>query len=247
MVNFLTDIGSTPWARVVSEYSDARGHFITGNLNYAESINGNGTDCSTSSCIITDTQIQAILFQEYSQLFPHSCPTTTPYFLFYAGKGYTVDGGGGVYSCVIFCAYHGAIATGNPECPIIIYSVFPYLGTDGPCGVGCGTSNPINNMHSVMSHEIAESITDPEVSFSGVGYGPPLAWYDDIYGEIADICGQVTAQTTARNSKIYTVQKLWSNQKQKCTATPYFDWPHLSPRITPPTCSCKTYIADTTG
>jgi hypothetical protein len=72
-------------------------------------------------------------------------------------------------------------------------------------------------MTVVASHELAESVTDPE---PGDG---TLAWYDDQNGEIADIvlslfaAGQIDTsglldELDASDGTVYLVQKVWSNQ-----------------------------------
>jgi hypothetical protein len=52
------------------------------------------------------------------------------------------------------------------------------------------------------SHELAEAITDPV---------PGAGWYDDVNGEIGDICAWQT-ETIAG----YSVQKEWSNAQGQC-------------------------------
>jgi len=234
VTNFLTDIGTTPWANVVSEYYNKSGNYILGKWNFAQALTGTGASCTSSSCPITDAQIQSLLLASYRTKFPSTtCPSTNVHILFYAWKGYSINQGGS-YSCQQFCGYHGAINTTNAACSTFTYSVYPYLGTDGPCGAVCGPAIPINNMFSVMSHEIGETVTNPQVNFANQ-YKPPLAWYDPTNGEIGDICNGAQATTTASNGKPYTVQKLWSNKLNLCTSTPYYT--HLPPpAITPPNC-----------
>lgn len=113
-----------------------------------------------------------------------------------------------------FCAYHSAL---NYKGKPIMYAVQPDFGPGSGCDVGCGSGTMLQNQESVHSHEIAESITDPEISFSQT-LAPPIGWYDPNNGEIGDICNGEQSPLTV-NGKKYTVQKLWSNSRKACIAT----------------------------
>ncbi len=117
---------------------------------------------------------------------------------------------GGTSSCVSggFCAYHGTSAGANGK--DILYAVLPDQGPGSGCNAGCGGSTLLNNVTSVLSHELAETITDPEVGFAQ-DYAPPLAWYDVTNGEIGDICN--ASQGTLLG---WTVQREWSNVDNAC-------------------------------
>jgi hypothetical protein len=52
------------------------------------------------------------------------------------------------------------------------------------------------------SHELCEAISDPV---------PGSGWYDNVNGEIGDICAWNFKQVAG-----YTVQLEWSNQNNKC-------------------------------
>jgi hypothetical protein len=66
----------------------------------------------------------------------------------------------------------------------------------------------------MTSHELVESVTDPEVG-SASAFVPPLAWYDQSNGEVADICNGQQATLTLDTST-WTVQKQWSNAEAAC-------------------------------
>ena len=110
----------------------------------------------------------------------------TDYVVYFpAGTSICIDGGGG---CSMasggFCAYHGTIAN-VPGYGEVYYTVMPDFT---PAAGGCGT-DPVefHDATSVLSHELVETITDPEVGVAS-NYAPPLAWYDKTNGEIGDIC-----------------------------------------------------------
>jgi hypothetical protein len=71
------------------------------------------------------------------------------------------------------CGYHWFIANANPK---VYYAVMPYPGC-----AGCQeTGQPdLVNLTIISSHELCESITDPE---------PWSGWNDSNNGEIGDIC-----------------------------------------------------------
>ena len=99
---------------------------------------------------------------------------------------------GGAASCQAFCGYHNDIS-GQ-----VFYGVLPYPG----CG-GCTGGLPVfDALTSISSHELCESITDPI---------PGRGWYDDVNGEIGDICAWQT-KTVGQ----YTVQQEWSNRANRC-------------------------------
>ena len=85
-----------------------------------------------------------------------------------------------------FCAYHGS--ADFPDIGHVLYSVEPYQNVLG-CSVKPGTPNGslVDSTNSVLSHELFETITDPDGT----------AWWNStdngMYGEeIADECSFVT-------------------------------------------------------
>ena len=99
---------------------------------------------------------------------------------------------GGARSCQAFCGYHNDV---NGQ---IVYAVMPFPDCPG-CAGGLST---LDALTSTSSHELCEAITDPI---------PGQGWYDDVHGEIGDICAWKTKRVGA-----YTVQQEWSNQANAC-------------------------------
>lgn len=98
---------------------------------------------------------------------------------------------GGSRSCQSYCGYHNNLGQ-------IYYAVMPF-----PTCSGClGGLQAFDAMTGTGSHELCEAITDAV---------PGTGWYDDINGEIGDICAW-NFKTVAG----YTVQLEWSNQQGKC-------------------------------
>ncbi len=72
-----------------------------------------------------------------------------------------------------------------------------------PGCAGCLGGLPVlNAITGTSSHELCEAITDPV---------PGTGWYDNVNGEIGDICAW-TFKTVARHN----VQKEWSNSMNAC-------------------------------
>jgi hypothetical protein len=128
---------------------------------------------------------------------------------------------GGTNSCMPggFCAYHGTIVAGTPVGEIY-YGVHPDMQAGSGCESGCGgNATPFNNLTSVASHEMVETITDCEVSLA-TGPTPPLSWYDSVNGEIGDICNAQQGSIAGADSHTYTVQKEFANVANDCIVTP---------------------------
>jgi hypothetical protein len=140
---------------------------------------------------VSDTAIQHMLQFEIANnpAVPHPTPATL-YFIFLP-PGVRVAQGGGA-SCQAFCGYRNDIS-GQ-----IFYAVMPYPGCQG-C---TSTLSIVDALTSTSSHELCESITDPI---------PGRGWYDDVNGEIGDICAWKTKKLGQ-----YVVQLEWSNRANRC-------------------------------
>jgi hypothetical protein len=176
-------------------------------------------DCPPT-CNLTDAQIQAELIGQINgghlpgPQYDSAGNDNTEYAIYFpSGANITLNG---ATSCQAggFCAYHG---TANYNSKDLGYGIFPDVYVGG-CSSGCGTaSSAFQNLTSVSSHELAETVTDIAVGNAG-GFAPPLAWYDTNNGEIGDICNAQQASITTP-AGAYTVQKEWSNALAACVAT----------------------------
>ena len=140
---------------------------------------------------VSDTAIQHMLQQEISSNPAVPQPTPNSLYFVYLPPGVRVVQGGSA-SCQAFCGYHNDIS-GQ-----IFYAAMPYPG----CGGCLGSLTAIDALTSTSSHELCEAITDPI---------PGQGWYDDVHGEIGDICAWKTKKIGQ-----YTVQLEWSNKANKC-------------------------------
>lgn len=108
-----------------------------------------------------------------------------------------------------FCAWHGSADLGGTY-GSLIFSVEPWQGATGSGNGSCGSSGTPaalqNSTASTFSHELIESITDPELS----------AWWNNEFGtEIADECVAFNAPYVL-NGTTYVLQKEYSNARHGC-------------------------------
>jgi hypothetical protein len=160
---------------------------------------------------IDDTNIQAELLAQINAGHLPSADANTIYMIhFPAGKSITLAGTAG--SCVNggFCAYHGSISHSPTH---IYYAVLPDF-TAG-CHTGCGTGTDFQNTCSAASHELVEAMTDADVALA-TNFAPPLAWYDQVNGEIGDICNAVHTTFVGLDGVTYTAQQQFSNTTGFC-------------------------------
>lgn len=173
---------------------------------------------SWTSANIDDTNIQAELEGQIAAgKLPAADNNTVYMVMFPPGDTITLtEGGQTAASCEEFCAYHNSTVQGSTN---LIYGVMPDLG--GACATGCGNNDQFSNFTSACSHELTESITDPEVGdVPGNAVDYPMAWYDNSNGEIGDICVQTNGTITAANGTSYVVQGEWSNTQNACVTGP---------------------------
>ena len=182
---FLTFVVSSDYVKQLAEYSTPQqaigpGKFVTGAVV---------TD-SDPGTTVSDGALQQLVEAKVAAGALPAATANTLYFTFLP-PGVTVQAGSD-QSCRVFCGYHDRSAGG------LYYAVVPY-----PSCAGClGGLAALDALTSVISHELAEAITDPV---------PGQGWYDDANGEIGDICAW-------QNKRLgnYEVQLLWSNRAGAC-------------------------------
>jgi hypothetical protein len=158
-------------------------------------------------------------------------PTDDIVYMVHFPSGKTITSHDGSQSCVAFCSYHDTFKIGSQD---VYYAALPDLTTGG-CSTRCGTaSTTFQNQTMVASHELIESITDPEVGLGSLtNPGPPLAWFDGSDEmEIADLCVGELATFVGGDSNTYTIQKEFSNLLNTCVPTRIVDGPPV-PTPTP--------------
>jgi hypothetical protein len=171
---------------------------------------------STPSTTLDDTDVQDELIHQITigalpaPRVAFGGPVTEYYVMF--PPAYTVCIGSDC-SDVDFCAYHSDAHFGGIP---FTYAVLPESTPTDP-GCGASSSPGTGNLDSMTSHEMVESMTDPEVG-DALSLAPPLAWYDATNGEVADICNGQEASATF-GGFTWTVQEQWSNTNKTCEAT----------------------------
>jgi serine protease len=173
-----------------------------------------GTNC------ITDAQMQAEIQKVITaQKWPGG-GLGNIYFLFTSsGEGSCFDSASTQCAYGYYCAYHSA--TGTVAAPII-YAIEPY-GVPTYCQTPTATS-PNGDAYAdtattSASHELSESITDPE---------PDSGWVNSAGNEIGDLCAYnygtnawdlvsgVYLANQMWNGRFYELQQEWDNHRGGC-------------------------------
>jgi hypothetical protein len=124
------------------------------------------------------------------------------YYAVFVPHGKVVTAGG-LTSCVDFCAYHSNVPSAGGR-SAIYYGVHPDLQVGSGCETGCSVApTTFGRYTQVASHELVETMTDPE---------PVTAWVDPDNGqEIGDICVGTEGTVVGSDGITYNVQTEWSN------------------------------------
>lgn len=184
MNNFFSDILVSSLIDQLSEYN------VSGQtIGHGSFIGSTVVTANAPTNSITDSEIQTALRDWISSGTAPQNDKDTIYFV-YLEQG-IVSVMGGSRSCQSYCGYHNNVES-------IYYAVMPYPGCDG-CVGGLAV---LNALTATSSHELCEAITDPV---------PGTGWYDDVQGEIGDICAWQFKQVDG-----YTVQLEWSNEQSSC-------------------------------
>ncbi|KAJ3308946.1 hypothetical protein HDV04_000592 [Boothiomyces sp. JEL0838] len=125
------------------------------------------------------------------------------YAIHFATTNLTADG---KPLCDNSCSVHN---TANINGTLVPYTVIPDFS--GECAQGCGNhTKPFDNICSLASHELVESITDKGYG-QATSFAFPVGWYDLQNGEVADVC-----QGNDTNIGKFTVQRYYSVKKNQC-------------------------------
>ena len=229
---FYGAVTNSPWIDLLSQYSTVGLTGLTGHAGSNQSI-GRGSFAGSytitpanTNTTLSDADIQTELAHQISiAALPtpslDSGGNVNTLYVVYFPLSITLSDPSIGTSCVEFCAYHNTL-TLNSE--LVPYGVIPDQTPNSDCSLGCGADpSYINNLDSVCSHELAESITDTAVGIA-TAFDYPLAWYDPNPndpmggGEIGDLCNGEQGTTTG-GGQTYTIQLLWSNRDGGCVAS----------------------------
>ena len=204
IADFFTKVTNSSYLDTLSEYSVAGQTIGRGTWNGMTSV----TPAHGNTGVLDDaTDIEPDLAAQIGSTLP-APDANTLYVLFFPPTVTDITLGS-VDTATNTCAYHNTFVSNSQT---IRYVVMPDQAT-----VACADGS-LNLLTAVTSHELIESITDPEVGLV-TDWGPPLSWYDANVppngAEIADICqlwgdqGGVVAG--------YDVSAGWSNLQGQCT------------------------------
>ena len=136
-------------------------------------------------------------------------PDADTLYMVHFPAGVRIDMDGNI-SCQQFCAYHG---TFTHEGKSVYYAVMPdFSGACASCG---GGGDKLQSTTIISSHELIEAITDPAIGLANAqNNGSLLAWYDDQYGEIGDVCQSESGMVAG-----WAVQAEYSMRAGACVVT----------------------------
>ena len=195
------NIGPSPYFNINTTYYDGSSTHVANLVTYA----GSTTDGYSHGTALSDAQIQAVVS---SAITTHKLPSDTSgvYFVLTSADVTATSG-----FCTQYCGWHthGTIAGAD-----IKYS---FIGNPDRCPSACEAqaTGPNGNagadgMASIISHELEEATTDPDLN----------AWYDRRGQENADKCAWTfgttyTANGAQANMKLgtrdYLIQRNWVN------------------------------------
>ena len=195
-------IGGSPYFNINTTYSDGSNRNVSGLVNF----NGSTADNYSRGTALSDSNIQGVVSDAITS--GHLPKDTNAVYFVLTSADVTATSG----FCTQYCGWHthGTIAgsdikyafIGNPDrCPSACE-----MQTTGPNGTGGA-----DGMASILSHELEEAVTDPDLN----------AWYDRRGEENADKCAWTFGTTyTASNgatanmklgTRDYLIQRNWVN------------------------------------
>jgi hypothetical protein len=192
LINFLSSVGGTDWLNTVTQY---------GGGNPTDLYGGSWSDPTPIPTQPTPAQMSAEAFAAMAHFGLAS--SVNVQIVVATPTGHSSSG-----FVTTFCSVHVFATQGSNY---VIYTNFPYM-TDagGSCGAGF-VSAPLDGVSIVEGHELAESITDPEMN----------AWVDAGGSEIGDKCAWTNVTDITTGTGTFPVQPLWSNSANGCVlATP---------------------------
>jgi|SRR5579862_3040740 len=214
---FLHDLGRSEFIHVTDQYVGT-----TGNSRYSVGVSGR-VHYSIPAQPLVDTDIQAIVHKMVAadgglNGYGHEYHVFLP-----PGQDECIDATYSVCASNAFCGYHSSVDFS--DLGHVIYSVEPYGNVPG-CQALLPDGTLITGQNSILSHEMIESITDPDGD----------AWWNaggdlDLYGyEIGDECQWITFDSAGNggflfdnvylNGRLYLIQSEYNNHANGCTDGP---------------------------
>jgi hypothetical protein len=200
---FLRDLNRDGFIRLVDEYigTNARNQFPVEELSIA------GVPLSLPNTATIDDVLN-IVFSAAS--FTGAVGYTSIYHVFLPqGTNMCIDEttcySPDNFDTWVFCAFHGSVDFG-PDAHVL-FTVEPYQAVDGCQIPGQTPHGVIDATASTLSHELMETITDPDGN----------AWFNGLFGlEGSDICSALGSNELI-GLRQYFIQKEYSNKEHGCT------------------------------
>ena len=182
--HFFSTIGGSALELVNSTYGDAT-HNVTGLVNFG------GSTIVSSSKNLSDRSLQSTVSNAITPSGPLPRDANGVYFVISSSNINETSG-----FCTRYCGFHTRATLGGTDIK------YAFVGNVDRCPSGCeiqttGPNSPvtgqggIDGMANVLSHELEEAISDPDLN----------AWFDSSGQENADKCnfnfGATTVCTTA--------------------------------------------------
>jgi hypothetical protein len=201
LTDLASNIGGSPYFNINTTYFNAANTHVSNLVSYK----GDTTDNYSRGTSLSDAAIQAVVSDAItSSRLPKD--TNAVYFVL-TSADVTASSG----FCTQYCGWHTHGTIGGSD---IKYS---FVGNPDRCPSACEeqTVGPNGNagadgMASIISHELEEAVTDPDLN----------AWYDRRGYENADKCAWTFGTTYSKNGALanvklgtrdYLIQRNWVN------------------------------------
>jgi len=202
--NFLRDLNASDFIRLVNEYTkaDTKLNFpVTSMRTTATFAGGNRATLQEIQHIVSDAVTTAGGASGYTAIYHVFLPKGTEVCIV-PGNCYSPSNP----ASWTFCAFHGSVNFGASQ--HVLFTVEPYQGVAGCQQPGQSPHGLIDATASTLSHELFETITDPD--FDG--------WWNSLFGfEMSDMCTTFGANVKL-NLREYFLQSEYSNTKHMCTS-----------------------------
>jgi Phosphate-induced protein 1 conserved region len=225
LTNWATSIGGSPYENINTTYGDA-----TGNVSGAIALKGSTSDAGSQGSSLSDSSIASIVSKALSSgALP--ADSNGVYFVLTA-PGVTETSG----FLTQYCGWHtyGTYNGAYIQYAFVGDAAGPSLGNCAAQTASSPNGDPgVDAMVSVISHELEESASDPELN----------AWYDSNGEENADKCAWTFGATyNAKNGSFanmklggmdYLIQQNWVNAAGGYCALSYTATPDFSLSVSP--------------
>ncbi len=212
----LTDLASnltgSPWWNINTSYADGAGKKVVNRVNWL----GSTTDSYSLGAALSDANVKTVVT---SAITSGRLPSDAN-GIYVVLSSADVNETSGL--CTQYCGWHSAATLGA------VVIKYAFVGNPDRCPTACGTqtSGPNSNtgadaMASIVAHELAETVSDPQLN----------AWYDSRGYENADKCAWTYGATyTAANGAVanlklgardFLLQQNWVNAAGGACAKAY--------------------------